>query len=161
MNICSLLNIKETQLIDKTALLPSINKHPAEREILKSGSIYLDKVVGGGFQFGQMYLIFGKNKTGKTQLCHQLSVQAYRLLSPRQKPPVLTFYFDCENTFRPERIKELSSHHHLQTASVLKSIAVNKILSTSALWLSFKEFEQNLDPQRKYVIIIDSINNHF
>ncbi|MFW9972009.1 MAG: hypothetical protein ACFFDF_17600, partial [Candidatus Odinarchaeota archaeon] len=112
------------------------------------------------------YLIFGAHKTGKTQLCHQLCVQAYIQYSKffknyNQKKSHFIFYFDTENTFRPERIRELVLNRDIEYTKLLSSILVSKIMSNSALLLSLKELNNFLDLNNISVLIIDTINNHY
>ncbi|MFX0176654.1 MAG: ATPase domain-containing protein, partial [Candidatus Hodarchaeota archaeon] len=119
-----------------------------------TGSRNFDKVLSGGFQSKQMYLIFGANKTGKTQICHQMCIQAF-------KQNFGTIYIDTENTFRPERIKELAIAQSLDHNRVLKKILVSKIMSTSAMLLKLNEVKEILEKNKNEILIVDSINNHF
>ena len=85
--------------------------------VLKSGTNNLDLLLGGGFRSKKSYIIYGANSTGKTQLCHQLCIEAFKI-------GIKTIYIDTENTFRPERIKELCSYSRLNEDEVLKTILV-------------------------------------
>ncbi|MFX1364365.1 MAG: hypothetical protein ACFFCE_00785 [Promethearchaeota archaeon] len=133
---------------------------------LTSGAKNFDETIGGGFCKRKKYLIFGANKSGKTQLCHQLCVQAYFQFSdskenPRFKNEQFIFYFDTENTFRPERIKELIAKYDLELQKILKNILVSKIMSNSAFLLSLEELNNYIGNNSINVLIIDSINNHY
>jgi RecA/RadA recombinase len=111
-------------------------------------------------------LIFGANKTGKTQICHQLCVQAFTHLSKsfekfEKKRNHFIYYFDTENTFRPERLKELIIKDDVDYNVLLKNIIVSKIMSNSAMLLSLKELENLLELNFINILIIDTINNHY
>jgi RecA/RadA recombinase len=144
-------NLKNTNIITKGNIL----EYKTEPNyFFSTGSKNFDKVLNGGFQSSHMYLIFGANKTGKTQISHQMCLQAF-------KQNYKTIYIDAENTFRPERIKELATAFSLDYTLVLKSILVTKIMSTSALLLKLNEIERILEKNEEIIIVIDSINNHF
>jgi len=163
MGLHEILEIKKHQIINPFSVLIEFQKEKNMQIALTSGSSNFDEILGGGFCSGKKYLIFGANKTGKTQLCHQLCVQAYKLLSVKlnRKNMIQIYYFDTENTFRPERIKDLASSSNLEYEKVLKSILVAKIMSNSALLFSLKDFVEILKNNRGSVLIIDTINNYY
>ena len=43
---------------------------------LSTGSVELDKLLGGGMETGAITELFGEFRTGKTQLCHTLCCTA-------------------------------------------------------------------------------------
>jgi len=166
MTIYKLLGIDKHQIINiqKTYNHFVIKKN--DQHILASGAKNFDETIGGGFYRGKKYLIFGANKTGKTQLCHQLCVQAFIQFSKYIKNSEINnkqyvFYFDTENTFRPERIKELIVKYDVELNKMLKNILVSKIMSNSAFLLSLNELENFLGNNSINVLIIDSINNYY
>ena len=128
----------------KKSLVPKIN----------SGYKNIDNVLNGGFYPQTCYIIFGLNMSGKTQFCHQLCIQAF-------KNSIKTFFLDTENTFRPERINELSKESNLNSEKVLKNILVSKIMSNTALNLKLGEVEQKIQENALNLLIIDSINNYY
>jgi len=162
MKTHEILGIKKSQIVTPYAKLGERDNHGAKKIILPSGSKNFDHILGGGFSLGKIYLIFGSNKTGKTQLCHQLCVQAYEYFKKFniENPKGSIFYFDTENTFRPERIKELSNSND-EDNRVLKTIYVSKIMSNSALILALNGFEEMIKKNQVSILLIDSINNHF
>ena len=124
-----------------------------DRFLLPTGSTHFNTILKGGFHPG-MYLIFGANRTGKTQICHQMCLQAYIASSS-------SIYIDSENTFRPERIKELCTIRGVDEEQTMKSILVAKILSNSTLLMKLNEVDKKLEKSNTKLLIIDSINNHF
>ncbi|MHA2392460.1 MAG: hypothetical protein ACXAEX_11000 [Promethearchaeota archaeon] len=162
MSLHEILEIKKQQIISNSIITTFQNQKNKE-PVLPLDSRNFDEVLGGGFNLGNKYLIFGPNNTGKTQLCHQLCVQAYKHLKNNsiQKSAKLILYLDTENTFRPERIKELIDVPEIEVDKVLGNILVSKIMSNSALILALRDFEKAIMKYRSGVLIIDTINNHF
>jgi len=166
MTIYKLLGIDKHQIIKLHKAYDHFVITKNDQNILASGAKNFDETIGGGFYRGKKYLIFGANKTGKTQLCHQLCVQAFIQFSKNTKNSEINnkqfvFYFDTENTFRPERIKELIGTYNVELNKILKNILVSKIMSNSAFFLSLKELENLLGKNSINVLIIDSINNYY
>lgn len=163
MNPSAILNIKKEQVIELDTIIRELITNKKEKMRLSSGSKYIDNILGGGFHSGKMYLIFGANKTGKTQLSHQLCVQSYKegKKQKNSKKSRIVYYFDTENTFRAERIRELASTRGLASKDILKSILVSQIMSNSALLLALNKLEGRKKIDIGDVLIIDSINNYF
>lgn len=164
MDICNCLNIKQDRLINVPNALNDLSRKRTKKIILSSGLKNYDAILGRGFHAGKKYLIFGANKTGKTQICHQICVQAYKKFSKiYEKSDYIrnTYYFDTENTFRPERIREIVNNFKYDYKKVLKTILVTKILSNSAFLLSLNDLENLIKKNHCVVLIIDTLNNHF
>jgi len=163
MNPSKILNIKKEQVIELETIIHEFKTNKKEKVRLSSGSKYIDNMLGGGFHAGKMYLIFGANKTGKTQFTHQICVQSYnegKKQKKREKTPIV-YYFDTENTFRAERIRELASTRDLGLKDILKNIMVSQIMSNSALLLALNNLEGRIKNNIGNVLIIDSINNYY
>ena len=163
MKTHEILGIKKSQIISPYTILGEIDNYGAKKIILPSGSKNFDDILGGGFSLRKNYVIFGSNNTGKTQLCHQLCVQAYKYFQKLKIENLegSIFYFDTENTFRPERIKELSNLSDNDDDGVLKTIYVSKIMGNSAFIFALNGFEDMILKNRVSILLIDSINNHF
>ena len=146
--------LKKSIFIEKNKIINEIEKINLNKYQISTGSKNVNKVIGGGFQSRKTYVVFGANKTGKTQLCHQLSVQAF--------PKFLKLvYLDTENTFRPERIRELADANNIDGEKALKNILVSKIMSNTALLLKLNEVENLIKQSNIRMLIIDSINNYY
>jgi RecA/RadA recombinase len=163
MDIHEILEIKKHQIIGKNEIDSLCKDLKKNQIILPLGQRNFDDVLERGFYSKKKYVIFGPNKTGKTQLCHQLCVQAYKHLHEvfDSKDVKFIYYFDTENTFRPERIEELLNPTNFEIDHVLKNILISKIMSNSALLLALKDFEKILLKGTGGILIIDTINNHF
>ncbi|MFX1378141.1 MAG: hypothetical protein ACFFA4_03535 [Promethearchaeota archaeon] len=166
MTISEILSIKNLQIIKKKEIIDEFERLGKQKYTLRTGAKNYDETLGGGFHSQTKYLIFGANNTGKTQLCHQLCVQAYLQFSEifktyKPKKRQFIFYFDTENTFRPERIKQIALNNDLNYNELLRNILVSKVMSNSALLLSLNELEKYLEMNYTSVLIIDTINNHY
>ena len=161
MDLSEILNVNKKNIISYNYILKKSSNYKKEKIVISTGSKNFDKVLGGGFFSGKKYLIFGANKTGKTQLSHQICVQTYKQLFDIKQTEKnsnnlkLIYYFDTENTFRPERIKELAVANNLEYNKVLKTILVAKIMSNSALLLSLKNIEEHVEKDEFFIFIID------
>jgi len=147
-------HIKKNQLFTYSTIKEEIQKQEENTIHLSSGSKNVDNILGKGFQSKNMYLIFGSNKTGKTQLCHQLCIQAY-------KNNFNLIYLDTENTFRPERIKQLANSYKLNFNEILKTILVSKIMSNNAFLLKLIKLGNSIKKSEIRLLLIDSINNYY
>jgi RecA/RadA recombinase len=76
--------------------------------------------LGGGIEAGVITQVYGPPGSGKTQLCHTLSV----MLPSNYK----VIYIDTEGSFRPERIKEIANARGLGSKQILQRILVTKAL---------------------------------
>ena len=160
MNIKEALRIKKNQITDLKLLLQKKEKKDI---VFPSGAKNLDKILGGGFKKGKIYLFFGANRTGKTQLCHQICIQTFKQLYKKQsnKSAKYSLYYDTENTFRSERIEEISKLRQLNYKRVLNTILVSKIMSNSALLMSLQSVKKQIRNNSIQLLIIDTINNYY
>ncbi len=140
-----------SRIVNLESKLKEIQNH--DRFLLPTGSTHFDEILKGGFHPG-MYLIYGANRTGKTQICHQMCLQAYIANSD-------SIFIDSENTFRPERIRELCINRGVNEDKALKSILITKVSGNSTFLLNLDEVENKLEKSNTKLLIIDSINNHF
>jgi RecA/RadA recombinase len=147
-------HINKDRLFSYSTIKEEIQMELKNITYLSSGSKNIDNILDMGFQSKCMYLFFGSNKTGKTQLCHQLCIQAFI-------NKFNLIYIDTENTFRPERIKQLANSYKLDFKEILKTILVSKIMSNNALLLKLKKLGKTLKKSQVRVLLIDSINNYY
>ncbi len=88
---------------------------------LTSGSKVVDRLLDGGLETQTITEFYGEYGTGKSQICHQLCVNV-QLPPERGGLSGATLYIDTENTFRTERIVQMSRHLRLDPAQVVKNI---------------------------------------
>ncbi|MBW2981382.1 DNA repair and recombination protein RadA [Candidatus Woesearchaeota archaeon] len=125
---------------------------------ITTGSESFDKLLGGGFESGAITECFGEYGSGKTQLGHLLAVNIIK-----QDSNAVVVYVDTENTFRPERIIELSKGAGLDPENVLKNIKVARAFNSDHQMLLAEKIDDLIKKQNLNVklVIIDSLTAHF
>ncbi|MGG6460341.1 MAG: DNA repair and recombination protein RadA [Candidatus Eiseniibacteriota bacterium] len=128
------------------------------KQILRcsTGSKTLDGLLGGGIETQALTEIAGEFGSGKSQLCHTLSVIGNM---PKEKNGFggNVIFIDTENTFRPERVHEIAEAYGVNAEKILSQIFVCKIYNSSHLELIIKELAKYLEELRARLVIIDSV----
>ncbi|MBN1762194.1 MAG: DNA repair and recombination protein RadA [Methanomicrobia archaeon] len=132
---------------------------------LTSGSQSLDTLLGGGIETRSITEFYGEFGSGKTQIAHQLAVNVQL---PLDKGGLngSVIIIDTENTFRPERIKDMAEAVELDFDEVLKNIHIARAYNSNHQILLVDKAEQlagELKETEKPVrlLIIDSATAHF
>jgi len=122
-----------------------------------TGSKSLDGLLSGGIETQAVTEIAGEFGSGKSQLCHTLSVTANM---PQANGGLggNVIFIDTENTFRPERIHQIAESYRItDPEKILSSIFVCKIYNSSHLEFVIKNLAKYLEEFRASLVIIDSI----
>ncbi|MCL7411372.1 MAG: DNA repair and recombination protein RadA [Methanosarcinaceae archaeon] len=138
---------------------------------LSTGCVEFDEMMGGGIESQSITEMYGEFGSGKTQVAHQLAVNVQL---PREQGGLSgsVIMIDTENTFRPERIKQmvqgLSERNGVEYDhdEFLKNIHVARaynsnhqiLLVDSAMELA-NELKDTDKPVR--LMIVDSLTAHF
>ncbi|XP_028516193.1 meiotic recombination protein DMC1/LIM15 homolog [Exaiptasia diaphana] len=88
---------------------------------VSTGSSELDKLLGGGIESMSITEVFGEFRTGKTQLSHTLCVTA-QLPGPGGYTGGKVIFIDTENTFRPDRLREIADRFNLDQNAMLDNV---------------------------------------
>lgn len=130
----------------------------AKVEKLTTGSKNFDAMMGGGFETGAITECFGEFGSGKTQIGHLLSVNCQK-----NDPTAVAVYIDTENTFRPERIKQLAEGAGLDPEQVLKNVKVARAYNSDHQMLLVEKVDELIKKENLNVkvVIIDSLTAHF
>ena len=125
---------------------------------IKTGSTAVDGILGGGIETGAITECFGEFGSGKTQIGHVLAVN-----TQKDDPESFVAYIDTENTFRPERIKQIAIGAGLEPEKVLKNIMVARAYNSDHQMLLVEKIEDLIKKQNLKVklIIVDSLTAHF
>jgi len=125
---------------------------------ISSGSANFDELLGGGFETGAIVECFGEFGSGKTQIGHILAVNCQK-----DDPDAIAVYVDTENTFRPERIKQLAEGAGLDPDKALSNIMVARAFNSDHQMLLAEKVEDLITKQNKKVkvVIVDSLTAHF
>ena len=130
-----------------------------------------DEMMGGGIESQSITEMYGEFGSGKTQIAHQLAVNVQL---PKEKGGLAgsVIMIDTENTFRPERIKQmvegLSERYGIEydPDEFLKNIHVARAYNSNHQILlvdSASELADELTDSEKPVrlLIVDSLTAHF
>lgn len=138
---------------------------------LSMGCTEVDRMMGGGFETQAITEVYGEFGSGKTQIAHQLAVNA-QLPVDKGGLNGSVILIDTENTFRPDRIaqmvKGLSNRHETEyePEEFLKNIHVARAYNSNhqiLLMESASELADSLRTTGKPVrlLIVDSLTAHF
>ncbi|MBU1854470.1 MAG: DNA repair and recombination protein RadA, partial [Nanoarchaeota archaeon] len=124
---------------------------------ITTGSKSFDEILSGGLESGAITECFGAYGSSKTQLAHQISVNCQAA-----DPDAVAVYIDTENTFRPERIKQMADAQGLNTEQILKNIKVARAFNSDHQMLLAEKVEDLIkDGHKVQVLIVDSLTAHF
>lgn len=131
-----------------------------EVDRVSTGSEKLDDMLGGGIETQGMTEFYGEFRTGKTQLSHQLSVNAQLLNGTNgEKPHVV--YIDTEHTFRPERIEKIAKGADLDPHETLERIHVARGSTTDHQMLLVEKTPEITEGNEVKLLIVDGLMSNF
>ncbi len=125
---------------------------------ISTGSENFDELLGGGFESGSIVECFGEFGSAKTQIAHLLAVNCQK-----DDPDGVAVYIDTENTFRPERIKQLAEGAGMDPDRALKQIKVARAYNSDHQMLLVEQVSDLIKKEnlKVKVVIIDSLTAHF
>ncbi len=114
---------------------------------ISTGNQAFDDWLKGGFESGGITELYGEYGSGKSQLCHIMSVQNQGN----------TIFMDTEGTFRPERIKEICQARELDVNATLARMKICKIYSAKNLERIVNNLANYVEEFDAKLVIVDSI----
>jgi RecA/RadA recombinase/intein/homing endonuclease len=133
-------------------------------EIIKisTGSAAFDALVGGGFESGSITECFGAYGAGKSALANQLAINALDI-DENGEPQAHSIWIDSENTFRPERIKQICENNGLDPLKILRNIKVVRAFNSDHQMMCAEKVEDLIQKEGLTVklVIVDSLMTHF
>lgn len=124
------------------------------------GSESLNETLGGGVETQSITEVFGEFGSGKTQIAHQLSVDA-QLPSEDGGIDGNVVYIDTENTFRPERIREMAEAKGLDPDQVMENIYVARATTTDHQMLLAEKAGEMAEEDSIRLLILDALMSIF
>lgn len=127
---------------------------------LTTGSKAMDELLDGGLETQTITEFYGEYGSGKSQLCHQMCVNV-------QLPPERgglnggALYIDTENTFRTERIVQMSQHLALNLEEVVKNIIFAEAFTSDHQMFLLENADEIIKENNIRLIIVDSLTSHF
>jgi DNA repair protein RadA len=127
---------------------------------LSSNSNTFNELLGGGFESQSIIELFGEFGSGKTQIAHQLCVMVQL---PKDKGGMEghAVYIDTENTFRPERIKQMAEGLELDPEEVLSKIHVARAYNSNHQMLLVEKVKEISKDIPARLLVVDSLTAHF
>jgi len=116
--------------------------------------------MGGGFETRAISEFFGEFGSGKTQLCLQLAVNCCRPVEDGGLD-AHTMIIDTEQTFRPERIVQMSEALELDPDEVLKKIHVARAFNSHHQTLLVDKAAELAKEYPVRLLVVDSLTAHF
>jgi DNA repair protein RadA len=119
-----------------------------------------DELLGGGLESQAIIELFGEFGSGKTQIAHQLCITVQL---PKEQGGLEghAFYIDTENTFRPERIKQMAEGLNLDPDEVLAKIHVARAYNSSHQMLLVEKVKELSKDVSARLLVVDSLTAHF
>ncbi|MEM2889721.1 MAG: DNA repair and recombination protein RadA [Candidatus Hadarchaeum sp.] len=128
--------------------------------LITTGSASLDDLLGGGVETQAVTEAFGEFGSGKTQLAHQLCVNV-QLPKEQKGLDGKAIFIDTENTFRPERIRDMSLGVGLDPVKALQNIYYVRSYNTDQQILIAEKAEEIVERENIRLIVVDSVTAQF
>jgi DNA repair protein RadA len=127
---------------------------------LTTGSKALDGVLDGGLETQTITEFYGEYGSGKSQICHPLCVNV-QLPPERGGLGGAALYVDTENTFRTERIVQMSRHLGLDPQEIVKNIIYAEAYTSDHQMFLLDNADEVIKENNVKLIIVDSLTAHF
>jgi meiotic recombination protein DMC1 len=148
---------KMVEMAQKIECLTFINgmEHLQKRQTIRkisTGSQAFDDLLLGGIESQAITEVYGEYRTGKTQLAHTLCVTA-QFTGGGGK----VIYIDTENTFRPERIKQIAERFDKDGDEILGNIMVARAYTVDHLNTLLLHSAKQMYVEEFSLMVVDSI----
>lgn len=127
---------------------------------ISTGSKNFDKLLEGGIETQSITETHGAFSSGKSQLGFQLAVNVQL---PREKGGLNggCLFIDCENTFRPERIKQIAEDVGLDPKKVLENIHIARAYNSDHQIVLTERAGELIKEKNIKLLIVDSVTSLF
>jgi DNA repair protein RadA len=141
------------------------NRNNKKVQRISTGSNNLDELLLGGIETYAITEFYGPTGTGKTQLCHTLSVLAQQQQDKGQSKDRLNakvLYIDTDNTFRPERIVSIAQSRGFDVGTSLRNILYVRAYASYHQELIIKQVGSFIEKHNTIsLLIIDSVITNY
>ncbi|MBN2043249.1 MAG: DNA repair and recombination protein RadA [Candidatus Aenigmarchaeota archaeon] len=127
---------------------------------LSTGSKALDELLGGGIETQAITEAHGAFGSGKSQLAHQLAVIVQL---PKEKGGFngKCIFIDTEQTFRPERIRQMAEAIGIDPKKALGNVFVARAYNSDHQVLLADKASEILKNEPVKLIVVDSLTSSF
>ncbi|MFX0058439.1 MAG: DNA repair and recombination protein RadA [Candidatus Hodarchaeota archaeon] len=125
-------------------------------EYITTGSVELNRILGGGMATGKITEVYGPFKSGKTNLAHTIAVT---IQLPKNKGGLgaSVAYIDTENTFSKEKIRRIARRFGVDEKKALAHIYHARIYSSDHQSQMINKAESLCKTRGVRLIIVDSL----
>lgn len=127
---------------------------------ITTGSKALDGLLGGGIETQAITEMHGAFGSGKSQLAHQLAVSV-QLPVEKGGMNAKAIFIDTEQTFRPERIKQMAEALDIDPKKALSNIFVARAYNSDHQVLLAEKAEEIAKKEDVKLLIVDSLTSAF
>jgi DNA repair protein RadA len=127
---------------------------------ISTSSKNLDALLGGGIETQSITETHGAFSSGKSQLGFQLAVNVQL---PKEKGGLngSCLFIDCENTFRPERTKQMAEAMGLNAKDVLENIQIARAYNSDHQVILTEKSGEMIKEKNIKLLIVDSVTSLF
>lgn len=127
---------------------------------ISTGSKNLDDLLGGGIETQAITESYGAFGSGKTQIGFQIATMVQL---PKEKGGLegRCLWVDTENTFRPERIVQMSRGLGIEPGVALRNIHVGRAYNSEHQMLLVEKAPEMIEEKNIKLVVIDSLMSHF
>jgi len=127
---------------------------------ISTGSENLDALLGGGFETQSVTEFHGAFGSGKTQIGFQLAVNVQK---PEEEGGLngTCIFLDAENTFRPERIRQVAEKSGMDPDKVLENIFVARCYNSDHQMVLAEQVGEMIKEKNVKLVIVDSVTSNF
>jgi DNA repair protein RadA len=128
---------------------------------ITTGSTALDELIGGGIETQAITEVFGEFGSGKSQISHEIAVTVQL---PEEKGGLdgQCVFIDTENTFRPERVRQIAEGFELDVENVLENIHIARAFNSNHQILMADKVNELIQKGANVrLVIVDSLTAHF
>jgi len=122
---------------------------------ISTGSTELDNLLGGGIETGSLTEIFGEFRTGKTQLCHTLCVNAQKSMELGGAEGK-SIYLDTEGTFRPTKLQAIAERFGMNPDEVLDNVICARAHNSEQQMELLSDAAALMSESRYALLVVDS-----
>ncbi len=128
--------------------------------MLSTGAESFNDLLGGGIETGSITELFGEFGSGKTQIAHQLLVNATRT-EEEGGLDGQAMIIDTENSFRPGRVCEIAEARDMDPEETLDNIHVGRAFNSHhQMLLADRALDLGKDNPIR-LLVVDSLTSHF
>ncbi len=127
---------------------------------ISTNSDKIDELIGGGIETQTISEVYGGYGSGKSQMAFQLSVNVQKEEGEGGLGKGCVF-IDTENTFSPERVKEIAENHDMDPDEVLDNIYVARAYNSDHQMVLANEADEILEEQEIGLVVVDSLTGQF